>query len=76
MMRKRKTDNEVKESISEIMQQKRFFQSLKSGVQTHGGFGLGMERLLTVVTSVSKMSDVIAFPCSRDGRITVLGPTC
>lgn len=45
-----------------------FMQALQSGCPPHGGFAIGLDRLLTLICQESSIRDVIAFPKAAQGK--------
>lgn len=45
-----------------------FMEALKSGCPPHGGFAIGLDRLMTLICQENSIRDVIAFPKSAQGK--------
>ncbi|MFR0367725.1 aspartate--tRNA ligase [Candidatus Phytoplasma palmae] len=49
-----------------------FIKSLKYGTPPHGGFALGLDRLVMLLTKTNNIKDVIAFPKTQSGQDLML----
>ncbi|RHZ36342.1 amino acid--tRNA ligase-related protein [endosymbiont GvMRE of Glomus versiforme] len=50
-----------------------FLQALEFAAPPHGGFGLGIDRLLAIVLNLKSLKEVIAFPKNIDGSCSLTG---
>ena len=73
---------ELQEKIFAILgynQQKRerhfgyFLQALEFAAPPHGGFGLGIDRLLAIILNLKSLKEIIAFPKNIDGSCSLTG---
>ena len=57
-----KLDSEIKERKMDITPISWYLQLRKSGSAPHGGWGLGFDRLLMLITGVSSVRDIVPLP--------------
>lgn len=50
-----------------------FLQALEFAAPPHGGFGLGIDRLLALILNLKSLKEVIAFPKNIDGGCSLTG---
>ncbi|RHZ36925.1 amino acid--tRNA ligase-related protein [endosymbiont GvMRE of Glomus versiforme] len=50
-----------------------FLQALEFAAPPHGGFGLGIDRLLAIILNLKNLKEVIAFPKNIDGSCSLTG---
>ncbi|CAG8744602.1 34823_t:CDS:2, partial [Racocetra persica] len=50
-----------------------FLQALEFAAPPHGGFGLGIDRLLAIILNLKSLKEVIAFPKNIDGSCSLTG---
>lgn len=50
-----------------------FLQALEFAAPPHGGFGLGIDRLLALILNLKSLKEVIAFPKNIDGSCSLTG---
>jgi aspartyl-tRNA synthetase len=50
-----------------------FLQALEFASPPHGGFGLGIDRLLAILLNLKSLKEVIAFPKNIDGSCSLTG---
>jgi len=60
-------DNEVEEKFGFLV------KALKFGAPPHGGFALGLDRLLSIIAGTSSIREVIAFPKTQKGVCPLTG---
>ena len=48
-----------------------FLQALEFAAPPHGGFGLGIDRLLAIILNLKSLKEVIAFPKNIDGSCSL-----
>jgi aspartyl-tRNA synthetase len=60
-----------------LLEQKKYFgyflQALEFAAPPHGGFGLGIDRLLAIILNLKSLKEVIAFPKNIDGSCSLTG---
>jgi aspartyl-tRNA synthetase len=49
-----------------------FLQALEFAAPPHGGFGMGIDRLLAVILGTKNLKELIAFPKNMDGICPLL----
>lgn len=73
---------ELQEKVLEILgynQEERkknfgyFLQALEFAAPPHGGVGLGIDRLLTILLNLKSLKEIIAFPKNADGSCSLTG---
>jgi len=50
-----------------------FLQALEFAAPPHGGFGLGIDRLLAIILNLKSLKEIIAFPKNIDGSCSLTG---
>jgi len=50
-----------------------FLQALEFAAPPHGGFGLGIDRLLAIILNLKNLKEIIAFPKNIDGSCSLTG---
>jgi aspartyl-tRNA synthetase len=50
-----------------------FLQALEFAAPPHGGFGLGIDRLLAIMLNANNLKELIAFPKNIDGTCSLTG---
>ncbi|CAJ0649488.1 15714_t:CDS:2 [Entrophospora sp. SA101] len=50
-----------------------FLQALEFAAPPHGGFGLGIDRLLAIILNLKSLKGIIAFPKNIDGSCSLTG---
>ena len=50
-----------------------FLQALEFAAPPHGGFGMGIDRLLAIILSTNNLKELIAFPKNIDGTCSLTG---
>lgn len=50
-----------------------FLQALQFAAPPHGGFGMGIDRLLAVILNTNNLKELIAFPKNIDGTCSLTG---
>jgi aspartyl-tRNA synthetase len=63
-------------SISKVHRAYNYFiETLLKGVPRHGGFAIGLDRLLMILLKTEHIRDVVAFPTSQSGKQPItMGP--
>jgi len=50
-----------------------FLEALSYGTPPHGGFGLGIERLLSIIFKTKNIKEFFVFPKNIDGTCSITG---
>ena len=50
-----------------------FLQALEFAAPPHGGFGMGIDRLLSIILNTNNLKELIAFPKNIDGTCSLTG---
>jgi aspartyl-tRNA synthetase len=48
-----------------------FLQALEFAAPPHGGFGMGIDRLLAIILNTNNLKELIAFPKNIDGTCSL-----
>lgn len=60
------SDEEIEESVGHML------EAFKYGTPPHGGIALGLDRLIMLLAGEESLKEVIAFPMTSSGKISVM----